>query len=130
MFTLDRLGLAIAQVVFSSLPNGNFFGGQAARVATAFYVLTVCLNIVLTGLLCGRLLRISKNVSRSLGKENAKVYTSAAAILVESSALYSVFGIMYLVTYALGVPIADLFGQLWTKMSVSYQSLVNISRFT
>ena len=49
------------------------------------------------------------------------MYTGAVAILVESSALYSVFGVMYLVPYAMGAPIADLFGQLWTKMSVSYQ---------
>lgn len=49
------------------------------------------------------------------------MYTGAVAILVESSALYSVFGIMYLVPFALGAPIADVFGQLWTKMSVSYQ---------
>lgn len=83
-------------------------------------MITVCLNIVLTGLICGRLLRVSKLVSSSLGKESAKMYTGAIAILVESSALYSAFGIMYLVPYALDAPIADLFGQLWTKMSVSY----------
>jgi len=115
---LAAVGLAIVQVVLSGLPNGNFFGGMAAKVAIAFYVITVCLNIVLTSLICGRLLRASKQVASSLGKESAKVYTSAVAILVESSALYSVFGIMYLVPYALGVPIADLFGQLWTKTSV------------
>ena len=115
----DFLGLAILQVVLSGLPHGNFFGGEAVKVATAFYVITVCLNIVLTALICGRLLQASKYVSSSLGKESAKVYTGAVAILVESSTLYSVFGIMYLVPYALGVPIADLFGQLWTKMSVS-----------
>ena len=57
------------------------------------------------------------------------MYTSAVAILVESSALYSVLGIIYLVPYALGAPIADLFGQLWTKMSVSYQKVfLRISR--
>ena len=117
------LVLAILQVVFSGLPNGNFFGGSAAKVATAFYVITICLNIVLTGLICGRLLRVSKLVCSSLGKESAKMYTGAVAILVESSALYSVFGIMYLVPYALGAPTADVFGQLWTKMSVSYQKV-------
>jgi len=115
---LAAVALAISQVVFSALPNGNFFGGTAAKVATAFYVITVCLNTVLTSLICGRLLRVSKLVCSSLGKESAKTYTGAVAILVESSALYSVFGIMYLVPFALGVPIADVFGQLWTKMSV------------
>lgn len=114
----NLLGLAILQVVLSGLPNGNFFGGNAAKVATAFYSITVCLNIVLTALICGRLLQASKHVSISLGKESAKVYTGAVAILVESSTLYSVFGIMYLVPFAMGVPIADLFGQLWTKTSV------------
>lgn len=81
-------------------------------------MITVSLNIVLTGLICGRLIRVSKRVSSALGKESARIYTSAAAILVESSAMYSVAGIVYLVPYALELPIADLFGQLWTKMSV------------
>jgi len=115
---LAAVGLAILQVILSGLPSGNFFDGTAAKVATAFYVITICLNIILTSLICGRLLRVSKLVYSSLGKESAKLYTGAVAILVESFSLYSVFGIMYLVPYALGAPIADLFGQLWTKMSV------------
>lgn len=59
------------------------------------------------------------------------MYTGAIAILVESSALYSALGIMYLVPYSMGVPIADLFGQLWTKTSVSYQKVsLSISGLT
>ncbi|KAF8803684.1 hypothetical protein BYT27DRAFT_7340507 [Phlegmacium glaucopus] len=112
------LGLAIVQVVISGLPNGNFFGGRAVKVAVSYYVITICLNIILTALICGRLIRVSKSVSSILGEQTGKVYTGAAVILVESAALYSASGIMYLVPYALELPIADLFGQLWTKMSV------------
>ena len=108
------------QVITSGMPNGNFFGRESAKFATAFYVITVSLNIILTILICIRLLRVSNRVSGALGEESAKVYTSAIAILVESAALYSASGIMYLVPFALNLPIADFFGQFWTKMSVSY----------
>jgi len=111
-------GLAMTQVIMSGLPRGNFFGGEAAKVATAYYVITVSLNIVLTILICSRLMRVSKRVASALGRGCAEVYISTAAVLVESSALYSAFGIMYLIPFALEAPIADLFGQLWTKLSV------------
>lgn len=77
------------------------------------------MNIVLTILICARLLRVSKQISDILDDEGARAYTSAAAILVESAAFYSVSGIMFLIPYAMQRQVAILFGQIWTKMSVS-----------
>ena len=76
------------------------------------------MNIVLTVLICARLLRVSKQISSILEEEAATVYTSVAAILVESAAFYSASGIMFLVPYAMQLQVAILFGQIWTKMSV------------
>ena len=49
----------------------------------------------------------------------ATAYTSSAAILVESAAFYSASGIMFLIPYAMQLQVGILFGQIWTKMSVS-----------
>jgi hypothetical protein len=46
------------------------------------------------------------------------MYTSVASMLVESAAPYSVFGIMFLIPYAMGNPIAISFGQVWAKIAV------------
>lgn len=61
---------------------------------------------------------MSRRFAKSLGEENARVYTGAAAILVESAAPYSILGIMYLIPYSLQNGTSILFGQLWSKMSV------------
>lgn len=118
--------LAVLQVVVSGEPNGNFFGMGTIKIAVSYYAITICLNIVLTILICARLLRWSRRISDVLGKENAKGYTSAAAILVESAALYSASGIMYLIPYALQLDVAVFFGQIWTKMSVSFQLIFSL----
>jgi len=76
------------------------------------------MNIVLTILICARLIRISKYISNLLDEDVGRAYLSAAAILVESAAFYSASGIMYLVPYAMGLDLCVLFGQIWTKMSV------------
>jgi len=110
--------LAVLQVVVSGEPNGNFFGIETIKIAVSYYAITICMNIALTILICSRLLRWSRRISTVLGEENARGYTSAAAILVESAALYTVSGITYLIPYALQLDVGILFGQLWTKMSV------------
>ncbi|KAF9055668.1 hypothetical protein BJ165DRAFT_1427884 [Panaeolus papilionaceus] len=114
---LVALSLAITQLVIAGRPHGNFFGPQAVKVAVAYYVITICLNILVTILICSRLLGVSKRVALALGDEPAQVYIGVAAILVESAAPYTVLGIMFLVPYALQAGVAICFGQLWSKMS-------------
>ncbi|KAF8815711.1 hypothetical protein BYT27DRAFT_7079105 [Phlegmacium glaucopus] len=115
---ITAFALAIVQVVMSGEPNGNFFGVDVVKIAVSYYTITISMNIVLTILICIRLIRMSKYISNVLGEEAASVYTSAAAILVESAAFYSAAGIMYLIPYGLQIDLCILFGQLWTKMSV------------
>ena len=82
------------------------------------------MNIVLTILICIRLLSASKQISSIMDKEAGTVYTGAAAILVESAAFYSASGIMFLIPYAMQLQIGILFGQIWTKMSVSLSNIL------
>jgi hypothetical protein len=110
--------LAVIQVVVSGEPNGNFFGINTIKIGVSYYAISICMNVVLTVLICTRLLQVSKQISSILEEEVATAYTSAAAILVESAAFYSASGIMFLVPYALQLQVGILFGQIWTKMSV------------
>ena len=111
--------LAVIQVVVSGQPDGNFFGIQTIKIGVSYYAISICMNIVLTVLICVRLLQASKQIAGILEEEAAAVYTSAAAILVESAAFYSASGIMFLIPYAMQLQVGILFGQIWTKMSVS-----------
>jgi len=111
--------LAIQQLIVAGKPDGDFFGIDSIKFAVSYYAITITLNIVLTVFICIRLSRMSKWFTRTLGKANGKVYSTAAAILVESAAPYSILGLMYLIPFSRQDGIAILFGQLWSKMSVS-----------
>jgi len=84
-----------------------------------YYTLTICLNIVVTALICARLFKLGKAVSKALGHDSARMYTSVASMLIESAAPYSLVGFMFLVPYARGDGTAIAFGQVWAKLTVS-----------
>ncbi|PPR02747.1 hypothetical protein CVT26_009458 [Gymnopilus dilepis] len=111
------VGLAIQQLIVSGSPHGNFFGTESVKFAVSYYSITISLNILLTISICARLLQMSRRFTKSLGEENARVYTGAAAILVDSAAPYSVLGILYLIPFSMQNGLGILFGQLWSKMS-------------
>jgi hypothetical protein len=118
------LVLAVIQVVVSGEPNGNFFGIQTIKIGVSYYAISICMNIVLTVLICARLLQASKNIAGVLEGGAATPYTNAVAILVESAAFYSASGIMFLIPYAMQLQVGILFGQIWTKMSVSFSHIM------
>ena len=87
--TLDsqHIGLFIAQVF---LPTGKLVVSTGA--ASTF--LTVSTNIVVTSLITFRLLRARRTLARVLPSVDMRVYTGVIAILVESAAPLTIFGIV------------------------------------
>lgn len=112
------LALAIIELILAGKPNGNFFGGKAINFGIPYYAITISLNILITILICTRLIRLSRAVDKVLGYENSKPYTAVVAILVESAAPYSIVGLMFLIPYARGSQLAISFGQVWAKFAV------------
>ena len=76
--------------------------------------LTVSLNIVVTSMICFRLLRMRALLRRELGPEMSRMYTNIATMVVESSAPFSIIGIGVLVTVAHNGPLSYAFGYVWT----------------
>ena len=110
--------LAIIELVLAGKPGGDFFHGKSINFGTPYYTITIALNIITTVLIVSRLLKLGKAVARALGRDSARMYTSVASMLIESAAPYSFVGIMFLIPYALGNPIAISFGQVWAKLTV------------
>ena len=110
--------LAILELVTSFTPGGFFFGASSINFGTPYYSMTIGLNILVTALICARLLRLSRAVRETMGDENARLYTGVAAILVESALPYSLTGIMFLVPYARGSLVSVALGQVWAKCTV------------
>jgi hypothetical protein len=83
----QNIGLSIAQVF---LPSGK---SLASTIAAATF-LTVSTNIIVTSLITFRLLRARRALEKVLPSADMRVYTGVIAILVESAAPLSIFGII------------------------------------
>jgi len=81
---------------------------------TVFFSLSVGLNIVLTGLIVGRLLYVRYTTRGSVGRQFASHYLSTAAMIVESAALYTAVGIAQIASLqtdaAVAIGIEGMFG--------------------
>ncbi|KAH6896132.1 hypothetical protein BKA70DRAFT_1318453 [Coprinopsis sp. MPI-PUGE-AT-0042] len=115
---LAAFSLSICQLVIAAAPKtDSLFGGKAVSFGVPYYSITIGLNVLVTLAIFYRLSRLSKTVTRALGSENSKTYTSVASMLVESAAPYAIFGIMFLIPYARGSDTALAFGQVWAKLT-------------
>jgi len=116
--------LSIIELVLAGKPGGNFFHGRTINFGIPYYTITIALNVFITFFIVYRLLKLGKAVSRALGRDSARMYTSIASMLIESAAPYSIFGIMFLIPYALGDGTAISFGQVWAKVAVRTPVLI------
>ncbi|KAJ3910394.1 hypothetical protein F5879DRAFT_378873 [Lentinula edodes] len=107
------LSMSILLIYESAQPGANFFVGHAVDFGVPYISLTISLNIIVTGLICGRLLYLRNEVNKILGPTHAKMYTSIIAILVESAALFTILGIVYVVVYARKSQTSIALVQVW-----------------
>ena len=73
-----------------------------------YFSLSVALNIVLTLAIAVRLLMMRRSVVSSLGPEHAKMYISVTSMMIESAALYSITGLIFIVSYAVNSNVQNL----------------------
>lgn len=114
-----RAAMAIVTVVQSSLPGGFILDGKSENFGVPWVTLTVSLNIILTSMICGRLLFMRRQVRSVLSPEMASMYTNIMAILIESALPFTLLGIAFLVTYVRNDSIATAFAFVWGAFCVS-----------
>ena len=93
----------------STHPNLSLYSKEPEAFGTAYYAVSLGLNIFLTTLILARLLMHRRTILEHLPPEHAKHYLSLMTLIVESAALYSGFAIMFLVAYGLNQPINQIF---------------------
>lgn len=93
----------------SSSPGLSFYSALPLAYGTSYYAISLSVNMVLTILIILRLLHYRRTVVSVMSAEHAKHYVSLATVLVESAALYSVFALLFLVTYAVNNPLNQVF---------------------
>jgi hypothetical protein len=109
--------LSIVTVVEVALPPSYLLSGKLITVVP-WISLSVGLNIILTAMICYRLMRMRMHMREVLPPELSRTYTTVAAILIESAAPLSILGIGVVVTAAQNGPLMFAFGYVWNMFCV------------
>lgn len=75
------------------------------HVFSVYWSFSVSLNIVVTLLIVSRLLYLRYMLMKTMQQSQAEIYTSVAAMIIESAALYSISAIIFLIGYAKQIPL-------------------------
>ncbi|KAF8623262.1 hypothetical protein AX15_006437 [Amanita polypyramis BW_CC] len=109
-----------AMLLLASLPLGITWAVESTQslyyttplltaLGTAYYVTSLGVNILVTGLIILRLLLHRRAHLKYLPPEHARHYLSMTTIFVESAALYTTFALAYVITFALDSPMNQIF---------------------
>lgn len=109
--------LGVLWTLQSSQPGLSFYSALPLAYGTSYYAVSLGVNVVITILITIRLFQYRRMIMRSLPGEHADQYLSLASVLVESAALYSVFALLFLITYAVNNPMT----QIWLAVAQATQ---------
>ncbi|KAG6874360.1 hypothetical protein C0995_015096 [Termitomyces sp. Mi166 len=93
----------------SSQPGLSLYSALPVAYGTSYYAISLGVNIILTALIAFRLLVYRKTVMKTLPEDHGKEYVSVLTIVIESASLYSVFALIFLITYAINTPVNSVF---------------------
>lgn len=116
--------LGILVCYYSGVPNADFFAGLASRLDLSFRCVVIGLNVMVTVLICGRIIYFSKDLREVLGEDASRTYTGAVSIIVESALPYTLSGIAYVVTTGLNSPLSIFFLSVYGMFTVRQSSNV------
>ncbi|KZP26917.1 hypothetical protein FIBSPDRAFT_818838 [Athelia psychrophila] len=102
MMYVASIVTSILVLVFTVRADSGFSSEDVIRVGTAYWSLTVSLNVIITMMICFHLLRSRRKVRAIFGDEHGELYTRVTTMFVESAALYSIWGIMLVIAVGRG----------------------------
>ena len=112
------IALGIAQLVESGRPNSSYFAGLAKKLGIGYTSTIIGNEVLVTALIVGNILYTARKYQRAMGPEAGRTYTGIVAIIVESEALSTVTGILYIVFFALGHQLEIFFLSIYVMMTV------------
>ncbi|TEB20723.1 hypothetical protein FA13DRAFT_1644284, partial [Coprinellus micaceus] len=108
---LGSIGTGLILLCQMSNSSNSLYSRALTGTILANFAITTLLNVLLTGLIAIRLAIHIHNMRRYSCSDDGsmRAYTSVWGILIESSALYAIFSLMFMVTYALNHPASQMF---------------------
>lgn len=106
-------------LIESSLPHHSLWSPLAIKYASAYYGLVTVYTVIVTTIMVARILSVRRNFMKATGTSECDAqYLSVAAMIVESSALYTIWGIIFLVLFVVDSPIVDVFVATLSEVQV------------
>ena len=92
--------LSVLSVIASSKPGSGPWSAGTIVYDVPFCSLMVGFNVAMALAIVARMLFLRRRVVQSFGTENGKIYTSVAAMFIESASIYAIIGILLIIAYA------------------------------
>ncbi|KAJ7577927.1 hypothetical protein C8J56DRAFT_1031238 [Mycena floridula] len=122
--TLLAMGILL---IYTSAQQGHTFNSaDAVEFGTTYFSISLSLTVIVTLIVVARLVYLQRLVSKALGNtsEYRYHYISAWSIILESSAMYSVVGFIFLVLYNKNNPVSNIFTQWMVQVMCISSELV------
>jgi hypothetical protein len=125
-FITDKLAtvLSIFAIFQIADPENSFWTDVTVLLYAPYISLSIAYNIAMTLVIVGRIFYMRKQVASVLGQEYAKSYTSLASMFIESGAIYSIVGLIFIVAYAVDSDVQYLVLQCLEQAVVSQSNLI------
>ncbi|KAJ6598437.1 hypothetical protein DFH09DRAFT_1356681 [Mycena vulgaris] len=102
----------IGLMIETGKPGGTFGAGLVVPFGTSFWSTSVALNVIVTLLISIKLLRHHRRLKALQITRAGRSYPDIVALLVESAALYSICGLIYIPLFAINTPLQYPFSAL------------------
>jgi len=101
-------------------PKSTLWTARTVDWGLSYFVLSISLNVIITTLISLRILYHRRQIMKACpGAEgHTAPYTSIIAMLVESSALLAVFGLLFIGPYAKGSHVSNIFLPILTQVQI------------
>lgn len=94
----------------------------------AFLCITVGMTVIYTLLVVGRLLRYRRQTESFVSKEHLRTYDEVMTMVVESAVVYSIFGVIFIISFALHTYISNLVFLSISHVQVGFKFLNRVTQ--
>jgi len=123
---LGSISMGVMFLFQSSRPGASLWDGLSVNFGIPYFSLSASLNVIITILITIRLLLYRRDLSRALGPGQASSvpYASIAAMVTESSMLYAVFSLLFVIPYGANSHISNIFLPILSQIQIIAPMLI------
>jgi len=104
---LTSVALSLILIVMLCVPGITLWSTISINLAIPYWAISIALNVLITACIVGRLLYMRYQMRQVIAGTGSE-YISITSMMIESAALYTANGLIFLVSYAVNSPVQNL----------------------